>query len=353
MSENADDGSDDADEFDVELIAELSEQLDEQLTAMKRVIVSEDEDADILEVAEDLWEVLDEIEDALGTIDGEELPDAIDLDDLPEAVDVEDVPEGMVDEDETAIELTNVREAVNLRELWDTVDLTQLYQEKQDFEDEVDELEDDFNGDEDGEEGLIDDDGLFDDEEDEELLDVDNVVGTEGAHVQFDAQARQAFLEEKIQDAVEKFRSALLSTHDMLREVYRTNQEKLGQPGRQPDSLNPTAASTMPSGPIPDSASLRSSTVPEEVKYSKVKNPRRIYGRRFTKATKDAARAETTADEEDEETAEESDDETDEADEASEESAESAEESAESADESTESAEEASELTIEVNDHDE
>lgn len=289
----------------VEQLAEHSETIGELLTDLKRAIVEDDDQTDLIELAEELWDVLDQTQDVLETIDFEEVPEAIDFEELEENVDVEDIPEGLLNEDENAIELSTVREAVNLRELWDAVDLMDLREEKQQLESEIDDVTGDEGDDEDG--GLLgdeDDGGLLGDDEDDEddggLLDTDNVIGTEGAHVQFDAEARQAFLEDKIQTAVEKFRSVLLSTHDKLRKLYELNQEKLGQPGRQPDSLNPTAYSSLPPGPIPDSASTRRSTVPAQVKYSRVENPKRIYGRRFTKATRDAENAGTEADEVDE-----------------------------------------------------
>ena len=255
-----------ADGFDPDRLAELVEQVGDRVTDLKRAIVDDEDGADVVELAEDLWEVLDELEDLLATLDLEELPEAIDVEDLPDAVDVEDLPEALFDEDEAAIELGGVREAVELRELWDAVDLTQFLQEKRQLESAID----DVGEDEDGE-----DDDLF-----ENVVDAD--VG--GA---VESTARQAVIEEKILSAVEKFRSALLSTHDGLRKVYEKNQEKLGNSGGQPNSLNPTAASTMPPGPIPDSVSTRASTVPTEVRYSRVDNPRRIYGRRFAERRDD------------------------------------------------------------------
>ena len=281
--------SDETDDFDVDQLFDLATEIDESVTEFKRAIVEGDGDSNLAELAEDLWEVLDEVGDVLETVDFEEIPDAIDIDELPEAIDAEDVPEGLFDADETAIELTSVREAVNLRELWDAVDLTELYQEKKQLEDEVDDVTDRMDGEEDAE-----DDGLIGDEEDDGLL--EGIVGMgEGAHVEFDAEARQAFIEEKIRDAVVKFREMLLTAHEKLRKLYRMNQEKLGQPGRQPNSLNPTAVSTMPPGPVPDSASLRTSTVPAQVRYSRVDNPRRIYAHRFN----EEIGAESDADESD------------------------------------------------------
>lgn len=277
-------------DFDLDTLVDLVGEAEGHVQQFKEAIVEGDTDSDVVELAEDLWEVLDEIEDVLDTIDLEEVPEAIDVEELPEAVDIEDVPEGLFDEDETAIELTSVKEAVDLRELWDAVNLTDLYSEKQELEEEVDEATDHVDSDEDGLLGdHVDDDegGLLgsDEEEDGMFEDVLDMGG--GADLKFDAETRQAIIEEKIQDAVVKFREMLLATHEKLEKLYRMNQQKLGQPGRQPDSLNPTAVSTLPSGPVPESPSLRASTVPSQVRYSRVENPRRIYAHRFREATAD------------------------------------------------------------------
>lgn len=274
--EGADESTDAAgDEFDPERLGELVGQVGEYVDDLKRAILDDEDGGDLVELAQDLWEVLEELEELLETLDFEELPEAIDVEELPEAVDVEALPGALFDEDESAIDLGEVQEAVTLRELWDAVDLTQFVQEKRELEAAMDDVGDtsgesaDGTGDGDG--TADGDDGMF-----------QNVVETDGLEGDLSASARQAFIEEKILAAVEKFRSALLSTHDGLRKMYEKNQEKLGQSGNQPDSLNPTAASTMPPGPIPDSISTRASTVPSQVKYARADNPRRIYGRRFT-----------------------------------------------------------------------
>ncbi len=291
------------DSFDVQRLVDLATKIDDYVLKFKEAIVDQDSDSEITELADDLWEVLDEIEDVLQTIEFEEIPEAIDVDELPEAIDVQDIPEGLFDEDENAIELTSVKEAVNLRELWDAVDLTELYQQKQELEDEVDEAADHMGDGDEEDDGLLGTDIMDDNDQDDELFE-DVVDIGDGAHVEFNAEARQAVIEEKIRDAVVKFREMLLTTHDKLEKLYRMNQEKLGQPGRQPNSLNPTAASTMPSGPVPETASLRTSTVPSQVRYSRIENPRRIYAHRFHEATEDEEESKESRDSE-EETADE------------------------------------------------
>lgn len=243
-----------------ELIPGIADGLEE----LKTQIVEGSDDEDVIETAEEIWDILDEAEDVLDTLDLDEVPDVIDLDDLPEAVDIEEVPEAIADGDaHDAIDLGGVKEAIEFRELWEAADIGDLREQQQELEDEIDDVTGDG------------------DEEDDGLLDTGGVIGTGGgAHMQFDAEDRQEKIQNLIETAVQGFRTALLETHDKLRLLYEYNQEKLGGS----DSLNPTAVSTMPSGPLANSASTRRSTVPSQVKYSRAKNPRRIYGRRFDTA---------------------------------------------------------------------
>lgn len=243
-----------------ELIPGITDGLEE----LKTQIVEGSDDEDVIETAEEIWDILDEAEDVLDTLDLDEIPDVIDLDDLPEAVDVEEVPEAIADGDaHDAIDLGGVKEAIEFRELWQAADIGDLREQQEELEDEIDDVTDGGDG----------------DEEDDGLLDM-GMGMSDGAHMQFDPENRQERIQELIQTAVQGFRTALLETHDKLRLLYVYNQEKLGGS----DSLNPTAVSTMPSGPLANSASTRRSTVPSQVKYSRAKNPRRIYGRRFDTA---------------------------------------------------------------------
>ena len=246
-----------------ELIPEIADGIEQ----LKVAIVENSDDEEVIETAEEIWDIIDEAEDVLETIDFEELPDTIDIEELPDAIEMEKVPEAIADGDaREAINLTALKDGLELRELWEAVDLTELRQQEQELEDEVEDVTDG-----EGEEG-DDDDGL---------LDMDGMMGMGGgAHVQFDADDLQAKIQEMITTAVAKFRKMLLETHDKLRLLWEFNQQKLG--GKE--SLNPTAVRTMPKGPLPDSASTRVSTVPSQVKYSRADNPRRIYGRRFENA---------------------------------------------------------------------
>lgn len=233
------------------------------LERLKTRIVENSDDKAVIEAAEEIWDILAEVEDVLETVNFEELSDAIDSEKLPNAIDTERLPEAIEKGNaRDAIDFSELKDAVELRELWEAVDLSELRKQKQELDKEVA----DVTGD-----GSEEDDGLFDTE---------RMFGTSGANMQFDIDDRQEKIQALIETAVKKFRATLLETHDKVRLLYEINQEKLG--GQ--DSLNPTAVSTMPKGPIPDSASTRVSTVPSQVKYSRAKNPRRIYGRRFEHA---------------------------------------------------------------------
>jgi hypothetical protein len=260
----------------LERLDELVPGIRDGLERLKTTIVEGSDDEEVIETAENLWEIVDETEDVLETIDLEEIPDVIDVDELPDAVDVEEIPEALASGDaEDAIDLSDLKEAIRFRELWEAADIGELREQEEELEEAVD----DATGGDDG--GLVgdEDDGLIgDDDDDGGLLDMG--LGGQGAHMQFDPEDRQEAIRKLIEEAVSGFRAALLDTHDTLRLLWEFNNEKLG--GR--DSLNPTAVSTMPRGPIPDSVSTRHSTVPSQVRYSRAKNPRRIYGRRFEDA---------------------------------------------------------------------
>lgn len=257
-------GTETAEQSTLDRLDELIPKIADALERLKTQIVENSDDEDVIEIAEELWDVLDETEDVLDTIDLEEVSDVINVEELPDAIEAGDVPEAIAEgEAREAIDLSELKEAIELRELWGAADISELREEQKELEDEIDDVTDDGEEDEDG------------------FLDTGGVIGTGGgAHMQFDAEDRQEKIQNLIETAVETFRTVLLETHDKLRVLYELNQEKLGDS----DSLNPTAVSTMPDGPVPDSASTRRSTVPSQVRHARADNPRRIYGRRFDNA---------------------------------------------------------------------
>lgn len=212
-----------------------------------------EEDGGVIEKIDDLWGVLDEFDDVLGDIDLSKLPEAIEVSEIPDAVDIEETEDG------ATLDLSGIQDAVRLRELWDAVDLTEVVGDAEELQSALDEVL--------GEGDLLDDDDI------------------EMPSIGSDPETRQAFAQDVIQTAAEEFREVLLASHEQFLRLYRENQDRFGQEGRQPDSRNPTAFSTMPPGPVADSASTRQSTVPRRVRHSSATyHPPRIYGRRFERA---------------------------------------------------------------------
>ncbi len=240
------------------------ETLFEQVDAVERALdalmdaFAEGESESLLEQAASLWETLDDLEDIWRTVNVTEAADAVDLSQLPEAIEVEEIAEGVIDEDEPVLDLSRVLTAVELRELWDAVDMTAFAGEVNDLDDVIEYFTND-----DDEVGLV-----------------------EGLRMEAGPATRQAYMEEMIAEAAEEFRAAIIEGHQRFRVLWEENQRRFGHPGGQPNSLNPSAYSTLPPGPVADSASTRLSAVPRRVRHSRNDYaPQRIYGRRFSKVT--------------------------------------------------------------------
>lgn len=241
------------------LLPELLETLSNRLDALAASIVAESDDEDLVAFVEKLRTVLEEATDVIDTIDFEGLPDAIDGEELPDAIDVERLADALESGDATEmIDLAELYEAVDLLELWRTVDLPALRKEGEELNVELTDLlgtEDESAG-EDG--------GMFDET-------VDALLG---------AESRQQALVHRLDAAIDVFRVALLETHATVRHLYEANQRDHGRENRS-RSRRQTTRSTMPRGPLVDSASTRLSTVPRRVRHSQTKGRSRVYGRRF------------------------------------------------------------------------
>ncbi|KYH25087.1 hypothetical protein HAPAU_29080 [Halalkalicoccus paucihalophilus] len=234
--------------------------LPELLDALTATIVAESDDEDLVAFAEKLRTVVEEATDVVETIDFERLPDAIDGEELPDAIEAEKLADALENGDATEmIDLAELYEAVDLLELWKTVDLPALREEGEELNVELTDLlgtEDESSEDEDG--------GMFDEA-------VDTLLG---------AESRQQALVSRLDAAIDAFRVALFETHATVRRLYEANQRDHDR-GDHSRSRRPTTRSTMPRGPLVDSASTRVSTVPRRVRHSRTKGRSRVYGRRF------------------------------------------------------------------------
>jgi hypothetical protein len=228
---------------------------------LKSAVTDGTDDGRVLDLVEEIWDVVEEIEDVLATVDMRELPDAIDSERLLEGIDVEMLSRKLAAGDSIeATDLIGLRDSIELRELWEAVDLHRLFKELRELKREVADL----TGDEDERSEVG-------EENESSLLEMDSPVDD-----------IQGTIESLVEETAEAVRPAIFDAHDALRTLYELNQQTFGNGSRT--SQNPTAFSTLPRGPVPTSVSTRVSTVPRRVRYSRVNNPQRIYGRRFESA---------------------------------------------------------------------
>ncbi|WP_137289248.1 hypothetical protein [Natronorubrum halophilum] len=215
--------------------------------------------------AAELWDVVEEVEDLFGTIDLEKLPDVVEVSALPDLLDLDELPEAIRERDpDLALDLSTIRHVIHLRELWNTVDVVDFQKELRQLKDE---LEDVVGPD------LLDSSG-----DSEAAADVESFVDD------VKADASDAALQQQAKKAAKTARKGVLEGHSKFEELYESKQRGSGYAGRRPVSNNPTAVSSVPSGPLPASVSTRVSTVPSNVRGAKVDALPRIYGRRWKTA---------------------------------------------------------------------
>jgi hypothetical protein len=228
----------------------------------------EEELGPVLSVLDDLEDIADEAEDIVSTADLTELAGTVDWDALPEAFELEDLPDAIESGDGS--EVVTLQTLVELPKLWQSVDARELWREKREFENEVDDLTDDDAGDGDADENG-DDGGL--------------PMPDTGPH-DVDPESLENAVQSGMSDAVDTFRSKLIDAHEQIRAVREANQERFPD-HRRNRSRNPTAVTTMPARNTAASTGTIHSSVPEETRYSTAPNRRRIYGTRFETARDD------------------------------------------------------------------
>ena len=303
-------------------VADAGELVEETESLLRELLALDDDPESqerAVEIFDDLRVVADEAEELLGTVDASELPDAVDASELPDTVDTDDLPDAVASGDPgQAVELRNLNELIELTDLWDAVDVREFWRNKREFDDAVEALFSEDAGDDETDDGLLDDaaDLVGDDESDDatdgdeagdSLLDRESSLFGDDEEAADDAadaadeddglskpelgmletdESKQAAIQKKISDSVGEFRGSILDARERLEEIVEKNQERT-EPAGQPDSRNPTAVSTMPTSRSDLGGSTRFSTVPEETRYSNAPNRPRIYGQRFDDAKED------------------------------------------------------------------
>ncbi|MCU4975768.1 hypothetical protein OB955_24095 [Halobacteria archaeon AArc-m2/3/4] len=232
--------------------------IDRLLGAIER----DDPDSDLSETASELRDVVEEAGNLLETVDLKSLPDVVDLEELPTLVDVERLPTAIRERDpDAALDLRTIRHAIRLRELWNSVDLVEFASAKERLEDELTDV--------------VGEDAMRGSGDSEAVAELRRVAA------EIRPKAKNAAIQQQAQKGVEKGREGVIAAHAAFEELYEANQSQPGYVGRRPVSRNPTAVSLVPSGPVPDSASTRFSSVPSNVRQAAIDARPRIYGRRW------------------------------------------------------------------------
>ncbi|MEY7848680.1 hypothetical protein AB7C87_05695 [Natrarchaeobius sp. A-rgal3] len=241
----------------------LSNRLEAKTERLLREVDS-DSDETLTATAAELWDVVDEFEPLLETIDFEKLPDAVELSALTDFIDLEGVPAAIRDRDPDAaldFDLDALRRAIHLRQLWNTVDLVDFRSALRRVNDEL-----------------------------EDVVGADALASSGGSEA---ATQLSAFVDDVADDATnaaiqqqamrgqKAARKGVIDGHETVERLYESMQRGPGYAGRRPVSNNPTAVSSVPYGPLPASVSTRVSTVPTNVRGAKVDALPRIYSRRW------------------------------------------------------------------------
>ncbi|MDS0298352.1 hypothetical protein NDI76_06330 [Halogeometricum sp. S1BR25-6] len=245
-----------------------------------------EDDSEVAEILRDLQVVVDEADELLDAVDLTDLPDAVDHEDADEVIHEEKLSEAITNADpEEAVRLRKLLAIIDIGELWDSVDVRDVWRNKREFEEALEELDET-----DDEDTLPFVDDLTDDEDDEdELIDVDAEDAKEAVgmgddddrdDIELPDEAYQTAIQSKLSDSVDEFREGLVATHDRIERLREENRKRVERTG-QPDSRNPTAYSTLAASHGVADADTKYSTVPAESKYSNAPNRKRVYGSRF------------------------------------------------------------------------
>ncbi|WP_455447883.1 hypothetical protein [Natrinema thermotolerans] len=217
-------------------------------------------------MASELRDVVEEVDDLLETIDFETLPDTVDVSALPALVDLAELPNAIRERDpDLALDLSTLRDVVELQEVWNTVDITGFVRGLRQLERELEDVvgPDAFASSGDSVAGAV----------IRAFIDENKLEATNAA------------LQQEAKKGARVARKGVIDGHSTFEELYESKQRGTGYAGRKPVSNNPTTVSSVPYGPLPDSISTRVSTVPAAVRHSKVDALPRIYGRRWRTAT--------------------------------------------------------------------
>ncbi|ELZ08641.1 hypothetical protein C479_14918 [Halovivax asiaticus JCM 14624] len=229
--------------------------------------------------------ILQEAETVLEAIDVEALPEAVDADAIRDAIEFGEIPDALRgDESADAVSLRKVIQAIDLGRTLAAMDVNQVWEAKRSIEGATDELGGDrSDGDDDGLlGGMLDSAGIDGELVDTELVDTAAEELKDDVDIESgDLSAYQAVIQQQAIEGVDAFRDALLSTHGTFERIVETNRELMRRRDRQPNSRNPTAVSTLPTGRADVASVPNYATIPRTIRHSDGPTRSHIYGDRF------------------------------------------------------------------------
>lgn len=237
--------------------------------------------ADLLGEVDDLLEAIDfaALPDA---IDAGQVLEAIELGELPDAIaegETEDVV--AVRDLVRAIELTKLWRAVDLGALWEAArDVEEAAGTVAGEEGESDDgvLGIDGLGDDGPLEGAGE---AFKDELTGAVASLEPGSGDGIGLDPAQTAAYQTMIQQRAIGGIDAFREALLTTHGTFQAVYEENRERMRQKDKTTNSRNPTAVSTIPLERADVPSTARYATMPRTVRHSSAPTRKHIYGNRF------------------------------------------------------------------------
>lgn len=247
----------------------IAERIEAELDRVRSTFDEGESDTSLTGTVRELFDVLVSTDALLETIDLDELPDVVDVEELPNLVDLDRLSDAVRERDpDLAFDLSHLERAVNVPELWNAIDLLEFERARRRLEGELEDLPggdalDDVGGDS------------------KAASDAREFVSS------LLPEAREALAEQEAKQKAKDVRAAVIAQHAATERLYESNKERSRDADRRSAVRDPTKASSLPSGPLPNSVSTRLSTVPSKVPYSRVDALPRIYGHRWRKADSD------------------------------------------------------------------
>ncbi|MFP9191628.1 hypothetical protein [Natronosalvus vescus] len=235
-------------------------------TNLLRAIERDAPDERVSDLARELWEITDAADDLLETVNLGQLADSVHTDALSDLVKIDGIPRAIRDRDaDAAFDLRDIRRAVELRELWNAVDLLEFRTASRRLAAEIEDVI--------GTDRLS---GAVD-------SDSEAAADLEAFGDEIQAEAPNVALQQQAKKRMKLARRGVLEGHAALEEMYAENRRSPTAGSRRGLPRNPTAVSLHPTGPLPDSASTRYSSVPPVVRGAEIDPLPRVYGRRWAK----------------------------------------------------------------------